>query len=174
MFGCRIHDGKECGVGIHGGASAILEDNDVHSNTNAGVFVQQEGSEAVATGKLSPAEMGHDFLFLQNTSDPTIRFPAETSDVSLPVGRVTRILHAKDATQQFCRFFVFFCSYLIFIYIFFATYDCHQQYSTLETRAARLPQRPSHFRLPPFALILSQCCSKWPSQRFLALCLSRK
>ena len=50
MFGCRIHDGKECGVGIHGGASAILEDNDVHSNTNAGVFVQQESSEAVLRG----------------------------------------------------------------------------------------------------------------------------
>jgi parallel beta-helix repeat protein len=50
MFGCRIHDGKECGVGIHGGASATLEDNDVHSNTNAGVFVQQESSEAVLRG----------------------------------------------------------------------------------------------------------------------------
>ena len=47
MFGCCIHDGKSIGVGIAKGASATLENNDVHSNTDSGVNVNGEGSKVV-------------------------------------------------------------------------------------------------------------------------------
>jgi parallel beta-helix repeat protein len=50
MFGCCIHDGKGVGVVVVAGASATLENNNIHSNTEAGVQVQDEGSEAVLRG----------------------------------------------------------------------------------------------------------------------------
>jgi parallel beta-helix repeat protein len=47
---CCIHDGKEGGVVICRGASATLENNNIHSNTLNGVDVAGEGSEAVLRG----------------------------------------------------------------------------------------------------------------------------
>ena len=50
LRGNRIHDGKKEGLVICAGASATLENNDIHSNTDAGVNVLGEGSEAVLRG----------------------------------------------------------------------------------------------------------------------------
>ena len=50
MGGNRIHDGKEEGVLIFVGASATLENNNIHLNTHSGVLVRGEGSEAVLRG----------------------------------------------------------------------------------------------------------------------------
>jgi parallel beta-helix repeat protein len=50
ISGCCIHDGKETGVVIREGASATLENNNIHSNKESGVHVQDEGSEAMLRG----------------------------------------------------------------------------------------------------------------------------
>jgi parallel beta-helix repeat protein len=47
---CCIHDGESGGVHITDGASATLENNNIHSNTQQGVTVQDEGSKAVLRG----------------------------------------------------------------------------------------------------------------------------
>ena len=47
MSGCCVHDGKQGGVLIHGGASATLENNNIHSNTKVGVEVQDQGTVAM-------------------------------------------------------------------------------------------------------------------------------
>jgi parallel beta-helix repeat protein len=50
MYGCRIHDGKSGGVGIAVGASATLENNNIHSTSEAVLVVYEEGSKVVIRG----------------------------------------------------------------------------------------------------------------------------
>jgi parallel beta-helix repeat protein len=50
LKGNTVHDGKLSGVFIFGKAKATLENNKIHSNTRAGVYVGGEGSEAVLKG----------------------------------------------------------------------------------------------------------------------------
>jgi parallel beta-helix repeat protein len=50
LSSCCIHDGKGGGVLICLGASATFENNNIHSNTECGVYVNGEGSEAVLRG----------------------------------------------------------------------------------------------------------------------------
>jgi parallel beta-helix repeat protein len=47
---CCIHDGESNGVIVGDGASATLENNNIHSNTLFGVQVGDEGSKAVLRG----------------------------------------------------------------------------------------------------------------------------
>jgi parallel beta-helix repeat protein len=50
LRGNRIHDGKSSGVSINDGASATLENNNIHSNVESCVQVYGEGSQAVLRG----------------------------------------------------------------------------------------------------------------------------
>jgi parallel beta-helix repeat protein len=43
----RIRDGKDAGVCIGDKATATLKDNDIHSNTQPGVVVNGDGSQAL-------------------------------------------------------------------------------------------------------------------------------
>jgi hypothetical protein len=125
------------GGGEVGGALVLPNDRSPAFKPYIGRGGFDAHSEAERIQEKLEHEKLHDFLFLQN-SEREERYMVGSEHVLLPVGNVIKLLEQKRSSQDCLQFIPYFLAYLIFMWIFFATSETHEQYQVLKTAMASL------------------------------------